>query len=80
MELFVGFRDPNPGLHVKVCQQTPILLALSEVTCLRRPKSHPKQYGMVLELGFCTLGESRQVKLVHNYQIYMAQGCSQEFQ
>ena len=51
----VDSRGPDPGLEVKVCQQTPILLALSAVTYLRRPKSHPKQYGRVLEPGFHTL-------------------------
>ena len=56
---FVGLRGPDPGSEVKVCQQTPILLALSGVTCLRRSKSHLKQYGWVLELGFRTLREDR---------------------
>ena len=55
----VGSRGPDPGSEVKVFQQTPILLALSVVTCLRRPKSHLKQYGRVLEPGFRTLRESR---------------------
>ena len=39
---FVGSRGPDPGSEVKVCQKTPILLALSAVTCLRMPKSHLK--------------------------------------
>ena len=55
----VGSRGPDPGLEVKVCQKTPILLALSEVTYLRRPKSHPKQYGRLPEPSFRTQRESR---------------------
>ena len=50
-------RGADPGSEVKVCQQTPMPLALSAVTCLRKPKSHPKQYGRVLEPGFRTLRE-----------------------
>ena len=53
----VGSRGPDPGSEVKFFQQTPILLALSTVTCLHRSKSHSKQYGWVLEPGFCTLRE-----------------------
>ena len=55
----VGFRGPEPGSHIKVCQQTPILLALLAVTCLHRSKSYLKQYGRVLEPSFHTLKESR---------------------
>ena len=55
----VGSRGPDLGSEVKVFQQTPILLALSVVTYLRRSKSHPKQYGWVLEPGFHTLREDR---------------------
>ena len=51
--VFVGLRGPDPGSEINVCQQTPILLALSVVTYLCRSKSHPKQYGRVLEPDFC---------------------------
>ena len=54
----VGSRGTNLGSEVKVCEQTPKILALLEMNYLRRPKSHPKQYGRVPELSFCTLGES----------------------
>ena len=58
-EPFFGSRSTVLGSEVKVFQQTPIILALSAVTCLRRSKSHLKQYGWVLEPGFHTLRKSR---------------------
>ena len=41
-EPFVGSRGLDLGSEVKVSQQTPKLLALSAMTCLRRPMSHLK--------------------------------------
>ena len=51
----VGFWGLDPSSDLLHNQQTLQLLALSEMTCLRRSKSHPKQYGGVLEPVFCTL-------------------------
>ena len=81
MEPFFGSRGPDPGSEVKACQQTPILLALLIVTCLRRPKSHLKKYGWVLELGFHTLRE-REGKSTHSEIIRSTQsrGHSLDFQ
>ena len=58
----VGLRGPNQGLDLSVTNKTLLLLALLAVTYLRRPKSHLKQYGGVLEPGFHTPRELFDVK------------------
>lgn len=52
-----GLRGLDPDSELRLTKKTLLLLALSIVTCLRKPQSHLKQYGLVLEPSFRTLRE-----------------------